>query len=426
MSLQKPAVVVSNLGKCYESDAGVHTNFRERIYELIRLKKKEAAAESFWALRNIDFEIRPGEVVGIIGANGAGKSTLLKLLAEVTEPTEGSIQFRGKVISILDIGTGFHPDLTGIENIYLSGSLLGMNKKEVGEKISSIIDFSELGEFINRPVKHFSSGMFLRLAFSVCTHLDADILLLDEVISVGDAAFSIKSLKRIREIAAQGKTILLASHDLASVQHLCTQCILLEKGALVDVGDTSQLVERYIEQGVFKSFVDLKNTSRQFSFIAHRRDFSAENNDCIAVKELRIFSASKTIGAIEMSDEVMLECSFEKNVAGEVALSYLLTYNMQASVLSAVQFNNRNSFMQTFDEPGTNEATCKFPSHFFNHGIFSVAVFFTDAAGKVLWQLENALVFKVEQSEISSSGLKYGGKYHGALYPKLEWQFEQR
>ncbi len=202
--------------------------------------------ESFTALDDVSFQVNRGETVGIIGANGAGKSTLLKLISRITSPTKGKIYIGGKVASLLEVGTGFHPELTGRENIYLNGSILGMSKKEIDSKIDSIIEFSECEQFIDTPVKRYSSGMYVKLAFSVSAHLDSEILIMDEVLAVGDVKFQHKCINKMREIAAQEhRTILYVSHNMESVRRLCSRCIILDHGKVVYDGDTDEACRRY-------------------------------------------------------------------------------------------------------------------------------------------------------------------------------------
>ena len=199
--------------------------------------------ETIWALKDAAFEIKQGEVVGIIGLNGAGKTTLLKILSRITEPTEGYAEIHGRVGSLLEVGTGFHPELTGRENIYLNGAILGMKKAEIERKFDEIVDFAEIDKFIDTPVKHYSSGMYVRLAFAVAAHLEPEILLVDEVLAVGDAAFQKKCLGKMESVAQQGRTVLFVSHNMAAIQSLCTGCILLDLGEIVTHGVSSRVGE---------------------------------------------------------------------------------------------------------------------------------------------------------------------------------------
>jgi homopolymeric O-antigen transport system ATP-binding protein len=204
------------------------------------------ASTTIWALRNVTHEIRRGEVVGIIGGNGAGKSTLLKILSRITTPTEGEVEIHGRVGSLLEIGTGFHPDLTGRENIFLNGAILGMRKTEIERKFDEIVDFAEVGEFIDTPVKHYSSGMYVRLGFAVAAQMEPEILIVDEVLAVGDVHFQRKCLGRLDDVARGGRTVLFVSHNMAAVQRLCTSAMLLDRGRLARIGDVRSTVAAYL------------------------------------------------------------------------------------------------------------------------------------------------------------------------------------
>ncbi len=201
--------------------------------------------DSFWALKNVSFDVRRGDVVGVIGRNGAGKSTLLKILSQITRPTEGQIEVRGRVGSLLEVGTGFHPELTGQENIFLNGAILGMTQREVRAKFDEIVAFSEVERFLATPVKHYSSGMYTRLAFAVAAHLDPEILVVDEVLSVGDAAFQKKSLGKMQDVASSGRTVLFVSHNMAAVKQLCTQGVVLERGAVALSSSSADAIDWY-------------------------------------------------------------------------------------------------------------------------------------------------------------------------------------
>jgi lipopolysaccharide transport system ATP-binding protein len=210
--------------------------------------KSDNRNRTFWALRDISFELKPGESVGIIGSNGAGKSTLLKILSRVTTPSEGRVRLRGRVGSLLEVGTGFHPELTGRENIYFNGSILGMRRQEIDHKFDQIVSFSEVEDFLETPVKFYSSGMKLRLAFSVAAHLDPDILLVDEILAVGDAAFQKKSLSKMENVVRDGRTVLFVSHNMALVRSLCTKGIFIEDGELKYLGEMEKAIDQYLHR----------------------------------------------------------------------------------------------------------------------------------------------------------------------------------
>lgn len=224
--------------------AGGYLSLRERMVNALKFEKNNV--EDFWALKDVSFEVQPGESIGIIGRNGAGKSTLLKILSKITPPTTGKIVSRGRIASLLEVGTGFHPELTGRENIFFNGSLLGMKRKEIEAKFDEIVDFSGVEKFLDTPLKHFSSGMQLRLAFAVAAFLDPEILIIDEVLAVGDAEFQKKCLGKMEDVSKSGRTILFVSHNLNAISSLCTTGILIDKGIITDKGIMSQTISNYL------------------------------------------------------------------------------------------------------------------------------------------------------------------------------------
>jgi lipopolysaccharide transport system ATP-binding protein len=249
------AIRVQELGKRYKLGAPErYRTLRDTLADVFtapsrwfrRVPSASAGEQTFWALKDISFDVKQGDVVGIIGRNGAGKSTLLKVLSRITEPTAGQADIHGRVASLLEVGTGFHPELTGRENIYLNGAILGMKKAEIRRKFDEIVAFSEVEKFIDTPVKHYSSGMYVRLAFAVAAHLEPEILIVDEVLAVGDAAFQKKCLRRMGEVANEGRTVLFVSHNMTAVQSLCTRAILLRGGRVVADGPTHDTVVQYI------------------------------------------------------------------------------------------------------------------------------------------------------------------------------------
>jgi len=252
------AIRVSGLGKEYVLGGAerVDESFREMLLGSLtapfrRLKKLQGESvenDRFWALKDVNFEVKPGEVVGIIGRNGAGKSTLLKILSRITDPTEGKIEIRGRISSLLEVGTGFHPELTGRENIFLNGAILGMSRQEIKQKFDEIVAFAEVERFLDTPVKRYSSGMYVRLAFAVAAHLEPEILIVDEVLAVGDAAFQKKCLGKMSDVAKEGRTVLFVSHNMGAVSNLCSRAIVLSKGSVDFDGSTDDAVQYYYRQ----------------------------------------------------------------------------------------------------------------------------------------------------------------------------------
>lgn len=254
--MSKPAIEIKGLSKAYmigherEAIAGTMT-FRDSLGNMARkplelITGHQLKKEKFWALKDVNLDIEQGDVVGIIGRNGSGKSTLLKVLSRIVEPTSGEVIMRGRVASLLEVGTGFHPELTGRENVYFNGAILGMTRKEIQSKFDEIVAFSEVEKFLDTPVKYYSSGMYVRLAFAVAAHLDPDILIVDEVLAVGDAAFQKKCLGKMKDVAGQGRTVLFVSHSMASVRSLCSKGVMLKGGKVVKIGSMDAVISSYM------------------------------------------------------------------------------------------------------------------------------------------------------------------------------------
>lgn len=319
------AIKVENLSKYYR--LGVINNgtlFRDIQSWWARMRGKEdphakigskydSTIEGFWALKNLNFEIKKGERIGIIGHNGAGKSTLLKLLSQITSPTEGSIKINGKIASLLEVGTGFHPEMTGRENIYMNGAILGMTHEEIDKKVNDIIEFSEIGTHIDTPVKRYSSGMYVRLAFAVAAHLDSDILIADEVLAVGDAAFQKKALGKMNELSSgQGKTVLFVSHNMTQVKNLCNKGIVLEKGSVVFNGNIDDAINNYykeIDTSVSNQIV-LNNDTNNTFWKLNKIDILDEH-------------LNKYIGNLMSEQKYHIRCTFTLNkVPDEIGVGF--------------------------------------------------------------------------------------------------------
>lgn len=314
--MQHPIIEVKNIGKKYNitHQFGGYLSFRDVAMNTIKypvtfIKKKTKRIvgldkqEVFWALRDINFEVQKGEVIGIIGSNGAGKSTLLKILSQITPPTTGEIKINGTIGSLLEVGTGFHPELTGRENIFLNGAILGMSKNEITEKFDTIVNFAGIDKFLDTPVKHYSSGMSVRLAFSVAAHMEPDILIIDEVLAVGDAEFQKKCLGKMEEITnAEGRTILFVSHDMGAIKQLCKKCVLLKNGKIKYFGDTKKAIEEYLKISDPSDVIKLKDRiDRKGNGKVRIVDYNFTDKD------------GNKITQIKAGDDVILQLKYEKN-----------------------------------------------------------------------------------------------------------------
>jgi lipopolysaccharide transport system ATP-binding protein len=245
--MSQPAIAVRGLGKMYQLGQTHRSSLRERVAGMFGRREASPETREFWALRDVDFELAEGTALGIVGGNGAGKSTLLKVLSRITLPTTGRAVVRGRLASLLEVGTGFHPELTGRENVFLNGTILGMRKAEVARKFDEIVAFSGVEQFIDTPVKRYSSGMYVRLAFAVAAHLEPDVLIVDEVLAVGDVGFQKRCLGKMGDVAREGRTVLFVSHNMAAVQKLCTRAVWLEHGRVRMNGDAEEVVAGYVQ-----------------------------------------------------------------------------------------------------------------------------------------------------------------------------------
>ncbi len=352
--MTKPIIEVRNLSKRYQLGSIGTTSLREessRLWDRLR-GVPHPDRQEFWALRDVSFDILPGEVIGLVGRNGAGKSTLLKILSRITEPTSGHVRLRGRVASLLEVGTGFHPELTGRENVYLNGAILGMTRAEVARKFDQIVAFAEVDQFIDTPVKRYSSGMYVRLAFAVAAHLDPEILVVDEVLAVGDTAFQKKCLDRMQSIAAdEHRTVILVSHNLNAVVQLCTRAIFLNAGRLGAVGPPSEVIRNYFgTPNSVEPTIDLAGRSRSGHLLARAR-----------------FGSVRMVGSVDahawkvpFEDDVILE--FELTVRETVKQLELGTsfFNLQGVEICSSLSSWSGKIGPT--KPGNYRLTARFPS----------------------------------------------------------------
>lgn len=323
----KPIVEVQNIGKRYSirHQSGSYLSLRERMFDLFQ---KNSSVEDFWALKGISFEVEPGDSLGIIGRNGAGKSTLLKVLSRITPPTTGKIISRGRIASLLEVGTGFHPELTGRENVFFNGSLLGMKKKEIDQKFDEIVDFSGVEKFLDTPLKHYSSGMQLRLAFAVAAFLDPEVLIIDEVLAVGDAEFQKKCVGKMQDVSKSGRTLLFVSHNLPSLRALCQKGILLDKGSMVAQGDIESVINTYTtSNNGYRTIIEGVKQTTTHAWVNSIRINNDDQNHIVLkqrtmVIEVDISFKRKTAFELHMhlkKDDVIV-CSFAKFIKGDVKM----------------------------------------------------------------------------------------------------------
>jgi lipopolysaccharide transport system ATP-binding protein len=376
---------------------------KEDPYEKITgLNNREDADnnEYVWALQDINFSVKQGEVLGIIGKNGAGKSTLLKLLSKVTSPTKGNIKVKGRIASLLEVGTGFHPELTGRENIFLNGAILGMTKSEIRSKFDEIVAFSGVEKYIDTPVKRYSSGMYVRLAFAVAAHLEPEILIVDEVLAVGDAEFQKKCLGKMKDVSGQGRTVIFVSHNMTAVKSLCDVSILLERGRLMELGSTDNVIDSY-----------LNGNKAELNYLLEFDDKNyALGNEYFKLKRLKINPNSPFI-----TDEISIEIEFW-NFTNKTNVSLAIDFVDQNET---VIFGSGYVFKTSDDK--ICRAYCQIPSNLLNDGIHSINLFIGYDDIKTKCNLHQVISFEVFDEARNSS---YFGKVNGAVRPKLEWRDE--
>ncbi len=391
------AVRVQHLGKRYrigvfQDEYGPSAKSKPRLaspFEYLAMMLREPTeAETLWALRDVSFEVRRGEVLGIIGPNGAGKSTLLKLISRITQPSTGRIELFGKVGSMLEVGTGFHPELTGRENIYVNGALLGMKPPEIGRKFDAIVEFSGIEKLLDTMVKYYSSGMYVRLAFAVAAFLESDILIVDEVLSIGDAEFQKKCLGRMGDLSSSGRTILFVSHNMAAIRGLCPNTILMANGSIAVSGRTDEVVGIYLGQG--KSNVLARDW---------KDPRSAPGSDFARLHRIWINSAGAANSQV-IARTMPLEIGVEYwNLIGaqlRITLQFIVEGNTVAFTTSSSRPASRQN---DSGRPGLVRSICRVPEAFLNRQMYYVRLLIEDSNGEAVLTLEDALSFHVTDTE---------------------------
>ncbi len=399
-------IKVENLGKLYQ--LGIKQAMRDSLRDVIvdalkspfrrftRLRGKDTDGDDFfWALEGVSLEVREGEVLGIIGRNGAGKSTLLKLISRITEPTRGSIKIRGRVSSLLEVGTGFHPELTGGENIYLNGSILGMSRAEISRKYDEIVEFAEIGRFIDTPVKRYSSGMYVRLAFAVAAHLEPEILIVDEVLAVGDASFQKKCLKKMGTVAREGRTVLFVSHNMPSVQNLTTRCLLLEKGQVVMTAGTEEVIKKYmndVAQADAQPVMELAEHPGRLAGMtpALRRIWMTGGEGNI-------------VNVAPMGGEVTFHVEYEIDGTARQPIVGLIFETIHGSRIYGIN-NKVAPGAQVTDAPSRGMLSCHVPSLPLIAGDYFITVTFARSAERDIDWIERAYRFTVMPADVYGTG----------------------
>ena len=370
-------------------------------------------SDTIWALKDVSFEVKHGEVVGFIGRNGAGKSTLLKILSRITEPTSGRVEIYGRVGSLLEVGTGFHGELTGRENIYLNGAILGMKKSEIDKKFDDIVGFSEIEKFIDTPVKRYSSGMYVRLAFAVAAHLDPEILIVDEVLSVGDVAFQKKCIGKIEDVAKGGRTVLFVSHNMQAVSGMCNLAVALDQGRITHVGEASKVILNYL-----KEVGSTTETAREQVW---DDPTTAAGNDQIRLRRIRLLAETDyPLQEIHLDTPIRIEIEYWNLVPKTNVILNLSIYSMDGSdVLEDWTAEETNWRGRTFPR-GLFRTVCRIPGNLLNEGTYRIRIlFFELESTKHLYDHKEALVFSV--SDLSERVVPWYGRFIGFVHPKLSW-----
>jgi lipopolysaccharide transport system ATP-binding protein len=380
-----------------------------------RLREKQAQEETIWALKDVSFDVLPGEVVGIVGPNGAGKSTLLKILSRVTKPTTGRIELYGRSGSLLEVGTGFHPELTGRENIFLNGAILGMGRREISRKFDEIVAFAEVERFIETPVKHFSSGMYLRLAFAVAAHLDPEILIVDEVLAVGDLRFQRRCLNKMEDVSQQGRTVLFVSHNLPAITRLCPRAILIDHGAVKTDGPAHEVVTAYLETASGTA------AAREWTEPA-----TAPGNDIVRLRAVRVRNEQGEVSeGIDIRRPVAIEIEYEVVRSGHVLVPNFSFHNEDG--ICAFTANDLNPRWSTTPRPtGRYVTKAWIPGNFLAEGTLFVSAAVSTMSPVVVhfWERDVVAFRMIDTLDGDSARGEYGGTYPGVVRPALQWETE--
>ena len=414
-------IKVQGLGKRYTigGSADANQTFREMLVQSFtapvrRLRELAGGStadgmsrnEEFWALQGVDFEVQQGDVVGIIGRNGAGKSTLLKVLSRITEPTEGRVEIRGRVASLLEVGTGFHPELTGHENIYLNGAILGMSSNEISRKFDEIVDFAEVEKFLDTPVKRYSSGMYVRLAFAVAAHLEPEILVVDEVLAVGDAVFQKKCLGKMGDVAKQGRTVLFVSHNMAAVRSLCHSGILLERGQVAMHASVEAVVDRYMHES---QNISLQDDDSRFPISNSQYGIAITSIQARIVHEGELSS---------LVIDVDLEASRPQNNIG-IGISLTSMSGVKVCVLGP---SVTNYVIDSFTGHASCRLSCENVGQYLAGGDYILDLWVAKPRTEYLIRLEDVTMLTIPPRDVFDSGVGFVESRHGLVPLPLRFE----
>lgn len=417
------ALRVDGLGKEYRLRQGrtPYKTAREAIVSAIaasfRIHRSGGVdrAECFWALKDVSFEVASGEVVGIIGRNGAGKSTLLKILSRITEPTTGLAEIRGRVGSLLEVGTGFHSELTGRENIFMNGAILGMKRAEIIRRFDEIVAFAETERFLDTAVKHYSSGMYLRLAFAVAAHLEPEIFIVDEVLAVGDAAFQRKCLGKMGQVASEGRTVLLVSHNMQAINSLCRTALLFEGGRVVRAGAAAEVVSAYLQPDA----AQLEEQQKVFE-----NPSTAPGNDKIRIRAVRLVAENSSAGGeIGIDTPLRVEIDYWNLQPEATVLLEVDLYTFDGTpVFESVSVDDPTWRVRPLPV-GLFRGVVLIPANLLNQGSYRLRVVFIDEFGTArIFDYPSAAVFTVH--DLSPRRISWYGRFQGVVRPRLEWRIE--
>jgi lipopolysaccharide transport system ATP-binding protein len=410
-----PTVIkAENLSKLYYLGGVKHNSLRDTVMSFVSRPTFSRRKDELWALRDISFSLEEGETLGIIGNNGAGKSTLLKILSRITKPTGGTVELHGRVGSLLEVGTGFHNELTGRENIFLNGAILGMKRAEIERQFDEIVAFSEIEKFLDTPVKHYSSGMYMRLAFAVAAHLEPEILIIDEVLAVGDVAFQKKCLNKMKDVSQSGRTVIFVSHDMSAISRICSRAIALSKGKVALEGDATTVVREYLHSNLGIS------AERDFS-----QDLTAHSNEFVRLKRVRIVNENgETCGSLDIRRKIGIEATYEALQSGQILIPNFQVYNQDRVQLFTVQDVSRE-WQRREKETGEYTSRVWIPPNFMAEGSFFVnfAVVTYLPAMRVHFNAIEVVGFDVVDTiEGDTARGDYAGKMDGVIRPILEWE----